>query len=422
MRIRMVAIGSTGDVQPMIVLGKELKRRGHSVSLTAFGTHRAAIEGAGLGFFSLPGDAEHYIKTLIKPGANPFSYLTRLEQALGGAITPLLDAIYEACHGADAVISTFFGSAVYAMADALDVPLFETNYCLTDETGDYCLPVMRQPPLGRAFNRGTYKLAYRMIGALEKRYVKPWCEANGIAPRDISHGPNYRMGQHVVPVLYAFSERVIPRPHGWAENLHIVGFWGERDTGCTPSAALQKFLAQGPTPVYIGFGSMNSGSMAYVRKALLVALENTNQRAILSAGWGKLDAGSMADSVHVLDEYVPHPWLFEQVRAVVHHGGAGTTAAGLMAGKPTLIIPFGSDQFFWGNRVHALGCGPKPLPRTALTGKRFTAVLNQLVSTPAYLDNAEHIHQSLLKEDGAAMAADLIEAKLQKRQEEAHSP
>lgn len=409
MRIGLIAVGSTGDVQPMVVLGKTIAARGHCVTVTAFEALRPLVVEAGLGFHAIPGDAQRYIGDIIQPGACPLTFLKRMEKALGGALDPLISALYDACLNMDAVVTTFFGSTVYAFADHLGIPLIQSNYCLTDLTGDACLPMMRQPKLGAAFNRATYKLAYRMIGMLEKRYAHPFCRRMNIPVRSMKKGPDYHVRNASVPVLYAFSEHIVPRPPEWGENIHIVGFWEEIVDAYTPSAELSAFLAAGETPIYIGFGSMNSGDMGSALRIVLRALSHTGARAVLSAGWGVQDGVAIPDSVHMLREYVPHQWLFSQVRAVVHHGGAGTTASGLMAGKPSLIVPFGSDQFFWANHVHRLGCGPKPLPRTKLGARSFQKALEDLLQTPDYADNAAYVKQMLARENGLDAAADWIE-------------
>ena len=409
MRIQMIAVGSTGDVQPMIVLGKELAHRGHTVCITAFSALQPLVESAGLLFNPLPGDAAQYIGSIIQPGANPFTYLSRLEKCLQSVAGPFFEGMYTACLGMDAVVATFFGTTIYSIAEKLNIPLFQTSYCLTDTTGEHCLPIMKQPPLGRGFNRMTYKLAYQMIGMVEKRYVSRFSAENGIPVRNMAGGPNYQIRGNTVQVLYAFSGKIVKRPPEWPENLRITGFWEDISPDFVPGDSLRAFLQNGEVPIYIGFGSMTSGDMGKALSTVLDALSRTGMRALISSGWGGMDAASLPDNVCVVQEYVPHDWLFQQVRAVVHHGGAGTTAAGLRAGKPSLAVPFGSDQYFWGDRIHELGCGPMSLPRTKLTANRLADALIDLVSTPAYVSNAHRIQQQLLTENGPAAAADIIE-------------
>lgn len=422
MRILLIAIGSTGDVQPMTVLGKALAGHGHLVTVAAFEALRPLVEAAGLGYHALPGDAERYIGHIIRPGANPLTYLTRLERALHGLIEPLLETLLQACQANDAIITGFFGATFYAFAAHLGKPLIQANYCLTDTTGAHCLPVMRQPPLGRWFNRATYRIAYRMISLVEARYIVPWCAQRGIRPRTMRHGPDYHINAFPVPVLYAFSEHVVTRPADWDSRIRIVGFWEEEDETPSSDAALHAFLRQGEMPVYIGFGSMTSGDMGEALSIVLKALARTGMRAVLSAGWGGLDAATLPPSVHVLRTFVSHRWLFGQVAAVVHHGGAGTTAAALMAGRPTLAVPFGSDQYFWGDRIKALGCGPKPIPRVRLTVKRLAAALDAMAHDASYAENARRIGARMRREDGPDTAAALIEEALRGADKAAGQP
>ena len=111
-------------------------------------------------------------------------------------------------------------------------------------------------------------------------------------------------------------------------------------------------------------------------------------------------------------DYVPHDWLFQQVSAVVHHGGAGTTASGLRAGKPTLVVPFGGDQPFWGSRVLSLGCGPRPIRRENLTVSRLTKALIDLTANGKYRVAAQEVSEQLRLEHGTQRAADLMEKEI----------
>lgn len=412
MRIQLIAIGSTGDVQPMVVLGRELSRRGHTVSIAAFSALRPLVEKAGFAFFPLPGDAERFIGSIMQPGASPFTYLSRLENALQSVACPLFDALYAACEQADAVVTTYFGSTVYAIAERLRIPLFQVCYAPMDPTGACCLPVMPPPRLGPAVNRATFRLGYLLIGGLERRYAHPWCQGRGLRARPVRARPDYAVADRQIPVLYAYSELLFPRPREWGPNLHATGFWMDERPDYAPPEDLLSFLSAGPPPVYIGFGSMNAGDGAAALASVLKALQKTRQRAVLSSGWGGLLSEAPRDLVYAVHGYVPHGFLMERVRAAVHHGGAGTTAACLSAGVPCLAVPFGGDQFFWGDRIHALGLGPKPLPRTRLRPGPLAARLQDLLENPAYLENAKRLQAGLRREDGPRAAADRIEAEL----------
>lgn len=416
MRISLIAVGSMGDVRPLSMLGRELVKRGHDVSLYAFSALAPFAEDTGMAFHALPGDAALFIGSVIRPGANPLTYLRRMLSSLQGVIDPLLSAMYDAFLQADVVVCSFFGATPYAMADKAGVPLFQINYSPLEPTGQYCVPVMPSLPFGAACNRALYALAYRMIGRLERRVAHPWCEQNGITKRPAGSAPNYMLESGSVQVLYAFSEVVVPRPPDWSQAVHQLGFFTEEIVTFTPSDRLRAFLEDGERPVYIGFGSMNTGDADVLLRIVLRALSATGQRAVLSKGWGGISCGALPKHVYSIEEFVPHSWLFSQVSAVVHHGGAGTTSAGLLAGAPTLVIPFGSDQFFWGERVHAMGCGPAPLSRRHLTARRLAQRLNTLCNTPLYREKAQEAAALLARENGVQAAADCIVAAYQSKE------
>ena len=232
-----------------------------------------------------------------------------------------------------------------------------------------------------------------------------------MTPRKIASTPQYELNGHTIPVLYAMSPLIMPRPANWSENIHMTGYWlGKLQDRYEPPAELKAFLDAGEPPVYIGFGSMVSAEMKETLDVVLEAVRRSGVRAILSTGWGGAVIPKR-DDLYVA-EYVPHDWLFQHVSAVVHHGGAGTTAAGILAEKPTLIIPFGGDQPFWGTRAYALGIGPKAIPRDKLNVFRLTRALVDLTSTKKYRVAARELGQRLRMENGAQTAADIIENEL----------
>ena len=140
-------------------------------------------------------------------------------------------------------------------------------------------------------------------------------------------------------MLYAFSEHVVPRPPDWPEDVVVTGYWfHDSDQSWRPPPSLAEFIDGGAPPVYIGFGSMFTRRAEEITKIVLKTVGRTGQRAVISTGWGGLRPENPPDDVHVVDG-VPHDWLFPRMAAVVHHGGAGTTAAGLRAGKPSGSAP-----------------------------------------------------------------------------------
>jgi sterol 3beta-glucosyltransferase len=213
-----------------------------------------------------------------------------------------------------------------------------------------------------------------------------------------------------VPVLYGFSSRVVPIPGDYPPHAHVTGYWFlDEPEPWHPPTELADFLAAGDPPVYIGFGSMGFGKHARTRGQIVVdAVEKASVRAVVATGWGGLLVDSVPDRVHVV-EAVPHSWLFPQTVGVVHHGGAGTTAAGLLAGRPTLVCPVLGDQGFWAQRVKDLGVGPTPLPMRRLCVDKLADRLRMFGRNASYQSRAQAISEKLRLEDGVAKAVRVLE-------------
>jgi len=413
MRLTMIAIGSTGDVRPYILLGKELQSRGHDVKITAFEPFRNLAEKEGMRFHAISGDVTRMMASVMKPGVTGFTYLQHFEAAMKDVAPLLLRDLQQACQDAEGIICTFFGSTAYSIAEKNHIPCVQTQFFPMDYNSSAPIAAAPGQRLGKAWNKTTYKVGYLLISTLEKRYLTSWRKEQGMRVRKIRPRPDYSINGHTIPVLYAMSPLLFPRPANWNEHIHMTGFWTSQvKESFTPSEELQQFLAKGSEPVYIGFGSMVSGDMGETLQMVLDAVEQAGVRAIMAKGWGGEDVKVKVPKQVYLADYIPHDWLFEHVSAVVHHGGAGTTAAGLRAGKPTLVIPFGGDQPFWGTRVHTLGCGPKPIKRDSLTVEKLAKALNELTSTPAYKVAAEELGSRLRQENGVAAAADVIEKEI----------
>lgn len=209
--------------------------------------------------------------------------------------------------------------------------------------------------------------------------------------------------------LYAYSAHVVPRPDDWPGPHQVTGYWFlPPPPGWQSPAELNAFLAAGPPPVYVGFGSMLARDAQRLTALVAEALAQTGQRGILAGGWGALEGQAhQSETIFVVDT-VPHHWLFPRMAAIVHHGGAGTTGAALRSGVPSLAVPFGFDQPFWGQRVAALGVGPRPIPRAQLTPPRLAAAIEQMVHTPPMRERAAWLGMQIQQEYGTAQAIDHI--------------
>ena len=220
------------------------------------------------------------------------------------------------------------------------------------------------------------------------------------------------MERQGLPFLYGYSPSVVPTPSSWPPTRTVGGYWFLEDSPeWTPEPRLQDFLADGPTPLYVGFGSMTSGDPAAMTRIILEAIRRTGQRAVLSTGWGGFHAEELPPSVLPVG-FVPHDWLFARVSMAIHHGGAGTTAAVLKAGAPSVIVPFFADQFFWGKRIFDLGIGPAPIPRKELSAESLEKAIRTILENGSMTARAKDMARAIKAEDGVGAAVAAVDAYL----------
>jgi UDP:flavonoid glycosyltransferase YjiC (YdhE family) len=195
---------------------------------------------------------------------------------------------------------------------------------------------------------------------------------------------------------------LIPKPNDWGPHIDVSGFYFlNLASSYTPEPDLAAFLEAGPPPVYIGFGSIVVDDPNAMTRLILDAIHLAGVRALVSKGWGGLgvDSVGIPDGVFMLGN-VPHDWLFEKVSCVVHHGGAGTTAAGIKAGKPTLVVPFFGDQPFWGAMIAKAKAGPAPIPHKTLTAENLAEAIKFCLRQETQ-DQAKALGCKIREENGA---------------------
>jgi UDP:flavonoid glycosyltransferase YjiC (YdhE family) len=211
--------------------------------------------------------------------------------------------------------------------------------------------------------------------------------------------------------LNGFSPQVVPRPTDWGPDIHITGYWFPKQAAWQPPDELQTFLDAGSPPVFIGFGSMPIRDPQRTTDLIVEALRQSGQRCILHLGWGRLGDRALPDFVHPID-FAPYAWLFSRMSMVIHHGGSGTTAFGLTAGVPSLVISFVFDQHYWGQRIAALGVGPQPIRYKDLSVAKLSNVIIESVSNVPWQQNALDLGQRIQAETGLENARQIIEQTL----------
>jgi sterol 3beta-glucosyltransferase len=415
MKITIIAIGSLGDVQPLVALGLGLKSRGHDVAVATHAIFEGVVRTNGLGFFLIKADPKKTLESragqeALKNGSNPLrSWINFSCMIRPSFIQTGLDCL-NACRGSDLIVyspfSTFFALHV---AEKLNIPTVAAYLAPSHETTripSFLSPTQRN--LGRMLNLFSWKiyelmtwLSYRAItNELRRRYLD-------LPPLGIKTFQSRRRKESLV--LYGISPSVFPKPPDWGENIKVTGYWFlENETGWSPPVELVEFLSRGKPPVYVGFGSMTLHDPRSVTATVLRALKLSNKRGVLLNGWGCLGGTDLPDSVIKIDS-APHGWLFPRMAAVVHHGGAGTTASVLRVGKPSVIVPFFVDQPFWGRRVSELGVGTRPIPFKKLTAERLATSINIAVNSAEIKERATALSEKIRTEKGVANAVEQIE-------------
>ncbi|KAF5672275.1 putative sterol glucosyltransferase [Fusarium heterosporum] len=421
-------VGSRGDVQPFVALGTELRRHGHRVRLATHGQFDKFVRDSDLEFFSIGGDPAELMAYMVKnPGLFPSMKTLR-----GGEIQRKRKMVDEMLHNcwrsciepdeltgqpfvADAIIANPPSFAHIHCAQALGVPLHLMFTMPWTSTREFCHPLANLQANGSdmsasAANYVSYSLVEWMTWQGLGDVINTWRDTIDLEPIPFSEGPCLAetLG---VPFTYCWSPALVPKPADWAENIDVCGFFFREMPSYQPDGSLHRFLSSGPPPVYIGFGSIVIDDPQKLTSIILEAVKAAGTRAIVSRGWSKLGEGVVGDhDVFFLGD-CPHEWLFQHVTAVVHHGGAGTTACGLLNAKPTTIVPFFGDQPFWGNMVHAGGAGPAPIPFKSLDAHNLADAI-KFCLTPEASTSALQISNKMSKEAGVRRAVASFHANL----------
>ncbi len=415
MNIMIIAGGSRGDVQPYVALGVGLQTAGHTVRVLASLNFRALITAHGLEFFAMNDLTEAMTQERVRELAEQGNLLKMLATTGRGAQQLAHQAVVAgltAASGSDLLIGGLGGLSVgVALAEKLGVPFIQAYLMPFSPTREFpsVLTPLPQSRLTAWANAPSHRMARQMMWqTLRSADNKERAQVLQLPPAPF-WGPFAALHAQAQPILYGYSPQVVPRPQDWDATIHVTGYWFlPPPAGWEPSTDLVDFLQAGPPPVYIGFGSMPSRNPQETAGLVLHALAQTGQRGILSTGWGGLKAEEQPTTVHMVGS-LPHEWLFPQMAAVVHHGGAGTTAAGLAAGVPSIVTPFFGDQPFWGRRVNALGVGPAPIPRRRLTVDNLAAAIHQAVTDRAMRQRATTLGERIRAERGIEAAVAVIE-------------
>lgn len=371
MKVAIASLGSRGDVEPFVALGHALSVAGHEVTIAAPADAASLVAGASVGFVPIDFDVHALMRSeegqhWLASG-NMRAFLNGTARVLSDAHDAIGKAVLTLADSTDLLVAGVnIDDYAVAAAQTRRLPLVLGYFIPWLATAEFpnVLVTQAQPPglLATPVNRLTHRIAQRVYWRSKRADANDFRRSVGLPPAPssmVAWAP--RLG---VPILHAYSTELVPRPRDWAPTNIVTGYWrlpGEvrqRLGEAEPPPAVADWLDAGPPPFFIGFGSMPILDPTRFVDSVVEAARRTRARVLIGAGWTELDgiADSLPEDVRVVGA-IDHDALFPRCAGVIHHGGAGTTAASLTAGRPTWVYSLFSDQPYWGSRVTRLGVG-----------------------------------------------------------------
>lgn len=424
-KIIIVAVGTRGDVQPYLALAVELKKRGHEIVLMAPCGFQSFIESNGITY----GYMNNFILDMLESPAGKqamhggISFFSFIKSAIklwkdGVRIAnETMEDLWKLSQTFSPDLIVYHPKGGYAVdiAEKLEIP------CIMASPLPLLVPTVKFPamgmpdwPLGSAYRRWSYTVVYQGYKSFDKLRAKFRKETLSLPPLPKKRTPISKSDGSPIPVLHAYSSELIPHPEDWPDTSYTTGYWFlEDDVSDDIPQDLIDFINAGDPPVCVGFGSMSGKDPAKSTRIIIDALRECGLRAVLISSFGGLHWDSKSDDSEANDIFhiqsIPHDWLFPRVSMVVHHGGAGTTAATIKAGKPSIVCPFIIDQPFWGRKLAKRGVGTKIIPHKKLTVKKLVKAFNTITSSASYHQKSSQLGERIRLEKGVQKAAEIIE-------------
>ena len=404
MKIAIFTLGTRGDVQPYAVLGQALKKRGHEVVLSTAKNFEGLIQSYGLDFVPVDADFQAMLESeeLKKIRKNPFLAKKQLSKFVYPMMDDAFTTFYDLAKKSDKVLF-HIKTMADNFADQFPEKMIKADVIPASQpTSEFPNPVFAFLPLPKFLNKLTFKITEMGL----KMWTKP------INDFRIKAGLPIKFKKPELPSLYGISEHLLAKPKDFPHNSIFTGFWSDT-SNLELSADLIDFLQNGEPPLLVTFGSMPFDSKLDLKELIKSLTEKLQTRVVLVKGWGLTDTKDLENirSIKVIST-APYDKLFPLVKAIVHHGGIGTIAACLKAGKPFMtcpvLYPMG-DQYFWGNVAFKKGVGLKPIPLKKLTHNNFITNVRELLTNKELHQNARQLSEKLATEDGVKNAIEIIE-------------
>ncbi len=418
MNVAIICFDTRGGIQPYAGIAERLLSKGHQVNFFAPSSFKGLVADERLNFIPLPGDPKDLMEDPRNKGVaeKGFSAVhSVVMQTMRILIPQWTRIVLEASVGCDVILGSVAATMIAPIVgEKLSIPFIQAHVQPWTPTVDF--PGMLAPScfsMAPAWLcRFTHQATRHLFWSSLRGTVSDVRRSMGLsdAPSDSWLGRSLR-GQ---PLLYGFSETIIPRPTDWPEEVRVCGYWfKERQKEWSPSPSLVSFLDDGPKPVCIGFGSMGSSDAAVTTSLVVEAVRMAGVRAVLLSGWGGFEHINVPSHVHVT-ESVPHDWIMPSCSVSVHHGGAGTTGATLRAGIPSVIVPFTADQPFWARQTAKRGLGIAAPARRHLSAKILAGCITKALQNDKIKERAEQAGSVIRSEDGVGNVIQHIEEFLQR--------
>ena len=398
----------------MITLGRGLSEHGHEVRVLAHPEYTELADGIDVTFIPARGTNPRELlespqgREFLSGAKTPGGYAKRFAELASPLVELGFEDTLDASEGAEAVIYLTSAFAGFNVADKLGIPAVQVQLSPFLRTRDYPSVFVARRSLGATGNLVSHVISERMMSyALREPLNRARRKVLGLPPLTGRNLPQQRVRLDAARLL-GFSRAVVP-PSAWPRNTYQCGYWiGAQQGGLQADPSTIAFLQRDGRTLFFGLGSMMVENPRELTRVAVEAAALTGHKLVIQRGWGRLGDGVDADHVHVIDE-APHEPLFAHVDAIIHHGGAGTTARALRAGRPAVAIPLIADQWFWGFRIEALGAGPAPLAARRVTVKGLTHRFTALTGDARLRARAEAIGAQLRAEDAIMPAVHALE-------------
>lgn len=409
MNIALTTIGSTGDLQPFLALALGLQRAGHHVrvcshDLFAERFHQAGIEYVAVG---APLDEERWRRTWAKLDVAGDNILRQVEVLIDELFLQEAPRHFRDCvdamRGFDAAICHHGDLLGQEAALRVGIPWAGVLLCPGAVPTPHN-PPLHAPNLGPLGNRLAWAVGRLAMRKIQRRVTASLRAIGGQRP-EMSVTASFSPALNLV----AASGTLARIPPDLPASFVTTGYWFVEEPAFTPPPELAAFLKAGPAPVTVSFGSMGGEGGERTARLLVEAGRLSGQRLVIQRGFGRIATDDAPpDRVHFAD-FTPHDYLFARAACVVHHGGAGTTAAASRAGKPSVVVPHLADQLYWAHTLQKAGIAPKPIPRRRLTAPRLAERIGQVLASSAMHERATVIGERLRAENGVARAVAAVE-------------